>query len=860
MTLARTKPSAAGVSVGGTHAFMLLLAAAFILCAALLPFVRAEGSKTLHAPTPALTATPIAPNSDPIYQQLRNITPGGKTVVVKDFVMKRDASTFTFKSGSFAFLTPVEGKTTGAVFTGSGTFALDPPLANEKWSLGRLTKSAETIEPFSTAVFRFTDGTEKEIEAKGAPPTGLVAAPVGEALAVIQRTLRHDLRFNLDARILQDLLSREPGGFFCAFIKGEKFSGKEIYILDPHGVPADFLQVDVAPEEEAFSTYDNSTNAGVWASFHYSDEYARGTASSRQANNTFGIAHQKLDVTIEMDGALTGTATTTITALTDGVRVVPLRLYHTLRVSSVTTEDEEPLSFIQEHEDADYQFSVILPAPLTVGNRFTFTTRYAGRDALVNQSWAAFALIARTSWYPNSFSSANYSTYDVTLHVPQGLTLVATGTKTAQRTEGNFDVAQWHTDVPFAEASFDLGELKRVDSALQDQHMTLETYANVAALKLLSSMSNKMKRILGEEELAIPLYTDFFGPTPYNRLALAEQFSIPYNPRLFRERSPYPDKQIIYTERPLFSSRRFGATDEPPFFGRSFATLILLPPTSFSDHGQRFVRDIHDSYFFALDPYEIAKQWWGNTVGQISYRDQWMVGGFAEFSASLFLQAFFNVGTYDGFWDEELYLLTEKDVQGRRRIDEGPVTLGSRLGVFRGAFRTPTRQIGPKGAYILNMIRMMLWDNERHDADFKKLMHDFVQTYTNRPATTEDFKAVVEQHMIPAMDLAGDGKMDWFFDEYVYGNSFPNEKFRYSFSTAPDGAAVLNFKIEQSGVEPLFRMIIPVYIKRPDGNALRVASVPLTGNTRFESQITLTGPKPKRAMINYFHDVLCTQN
>ncbi|MGA8224476.1 MAG: hypothetical protein WB780_22715 [Candidatus Acidiferrales bacterium] len=272
------------------------------------------------------TATAAVPNSDPVYQQLRNITPSGKTIVVKDFVLKRDAGTFTFKSGSFSFLTPVLGKTTGAVFIGSATFTLDPPIAAEKWSLARLTKSSPMTETFSTAVFRFTDGTEKEIESNGAPSTGFVAGLAGEALAGIQSTLRNDIRYNLDARILQDVLSPEPGGFFCAFIKGEKFGGKEIYVLDPHGVPGGFLQIDVAPEEVAFATYTLSGegNAGVWAAFHYSDEYANGTASNRQINSAYCIPRQKLNVTIDWGEAFSGVATTTVTALVNGVRVVPL--------------------------------------------------------------------------------------------------------------------------------------------------------------------------------------------------------------------------------------------------------------------------------------------------------------------------------------------------------------------------------------------------------------------------------------------------------------------------------------------------------------------------------------------------------
>src|SRR4029077_19187331 len=310
-----------------------LLASAILCTAAPLAFLRA-GSAASATQLAAQTAAAPAPNSDPVYQQLRNITPGGKAITVKDFVLKRDAGTFTFRSGNFFFLTPVQGKTTGAVFIGSGTFSLDPPLEAERHSLRLLTKSDEMLEQFNSAVFRFTDGTEEEIEAKGSVPSQPVAGPASEMLADLRKALRKNIQYNLDARILEDVLNTQPGYFFCAFIKGEKYSRKEIYILDPHGIPGDFLGFPLAPEEVAFSTYDDNKR-GIWTAFHYSDEYAQGVASGRQGNAPYRLSNEKVSVTIERSGHLKGAATATILVLANAVRVIPLNLYSTLRVESV---------------------------------------------------------------------------------------------------------------------------------------------------------------------------------------------------------------------------------------------------------------------------------------------------------------------------------------------------------------------------------------------------------------------------------------------------------------------------------------------------------------------------------------------
>ena len=70
-------------------------------------------SRPPQAPSPPAAT---APNSDPTYQQLRQSQLGHVTLAVHDLLLQRDAGTFTFRSGTFSFLAPVNGKATGAVF------------------------------------------------------------------------------------------------------------------------------------------------------------------------------------------------------------------------------------------------------------------------------------------------------------------------------------------------------------------------------------------------------------------------------------------------------------------------------------------------------------------------------------------------------------------------------------------------------------------------------------------------------------------------------------------------------------------------------------------------------------------------
>jgi len=113
-----------------------------------------------------------APNSDFTYQQLRNITLSGEAVSVSNLTLRRDVATFHLHSGTICFVTPVQGKITGAVFVGEGNLILDPPLAVERSSLKLLTREDEFSEHFSQLVLRFTDASYDELKKAGSAASG----------------------------------------------------------------------------------------------------------------------------------------------------------------------------------------------------------------------------------------------------------------------------------------------------------------------------------------------------------------------------------------------------------------------------------------------------------------------------------------------------------------------------------------------------------------------------------------------------------------------------------------------------------------------------------------------------------------
>jgi hypothetical protein len=785
---------------------------------------------TLRAGAHEVPPPPASPNSHPVYVAVRAAGIGESGYEVRDFVLKKDAATFTL-TGSLYPLEAVEGRVTGAVFLGKGTMAYEPPLASERWMLRNLTRGEEFNEQFERAVFRFTDDTAEVMAAAASGAAKPAPSQARNALKDVNDALRMRLRENLHVRILHDVLSPGPGGYFQAHIHGRKYSNRLVYTIDPQGVGF------VSPEEvQLMSWADN--RSGIFAAHHYSDTYRRRERRPTTPGTWIDIEHQVLDTAIESNGELTGDATTTFVALVDGLAAVPFELFPTLRVSSVTAADGSPLGWIQESKDDDADFWVVLPAPLARGDRFTLRTLYKGRDAVAAEGGDNFFPVARTNWYPNNSGLKDYATYDMRFSVPRRLKLVATGDFVGEEIEGDRAVSRWKTDYPLSVAGFNVGHFQAMEGPVGDytvvalantqpSNSTKELLKIAEAYRmpvgsLATASSNKMA--LTEAQLALQIFTDYFGPISLTRVHMTQQ----------------------------------GACN----FGQAWPGVIYVPICYYWSPAVRQqigMQQGNPSYWDSVASHEVAHLWWGHALGWDSYRDQWMSEGFSNLSASIFLQAAYpkEPDRFRDYWRRMLTSLTEKNRMGVRPIDVGPVTMGMRLssnptGAAAGAV------LYPKGAYILHMLRMMMWNRDAGDEAFKVMMRDFVATHRNQPVTTADFQAAVEKHMLPGMDLGGDGTMNWYFRQFVHGTALPGYRLQHTVSKK-DGETVLSVRITQSNVGDGFVMPVPIYIEIQDGRVIRLGSATLRGNSTVEQEIPLGQIPVKRAMLNYYYDVLSTE-
>jgi hypothetical protein len=755
--------------------------------------------------------------------------PIAESFTVENIVLHRDTGTLTLKSGSIGFTAPAEGRDTVAVFSGEAEFTLAPAMPIEKNYLKSITDQETVKEAFDRAISCFTDDTGKEIRslAKAKAEVGKLQ----EILRDYRKHLRDESNENVEAELLAGLYRATGPGAFHAWLHGHKHSELR-FTVDPRGAAP-----SMGPEEVLLVNIVAHAADELWYHGHLQAEVTAHTASSEEEHRAVQAESYKIDTVLAKNDHLAGTTTLRFKALTGGDRIIPIGLLATLRVSRVTADGQET-AFIQEDKKEDASFHVILPKPLERGSTHELVIEYQGDKVVHKEGGGNFSVGARQSWYPNLNSFHDHALYDLTFSVPKPYTLVSVGKLEKEWVQKDAAFSHWVSGVPLAVAGFNYGTFKK--KAVTDPKVgTIEGYATTETPNYLAgaeeeisamghiSGASLMDGTLVDARNALGIFSAFFGKSEFDRIAI--------------------------TQQPEFD------------FGQSWPTLVYLPMLAYLDGTQRFrlmsalgagsrEYSIINQFVDEVTAHEVSHQWWGHMVGWATYHDQWLSEGFADFSASLFLQ--FTQKTPDKFlkyWEHARQNLVERNQYGRRANDAGPLWLGRRLATEKngGAFDAVVYR---KGGFILHMLRQMMWDGQHGDANFQAMMQDFVHEHLNRNATTESFQRVVERHMTPAMNATGNGKMDWFFSEWVYGTSLPKYTIDYTVTPGDGGKVRVKGTVTQADVPSDFIMTVPIYADF-DGNVVRLGQARLVGSTTLQIDTELP-KKPKRVMVNYYHDIL----
>jgi len=133
------------------------------------------------------------------------------------------------------------------------------------------------------------------------------------------------------------------------------------------------------------------------------------------------------------------------------------------------------------------------------------------------------------------------------------------------------------------------------------------------------------------------------------------------------------------------------------------------------------------------------------------------------------------------------------------------------------------------------------------------MMQDYCKTFDGKAASTEDFKAIVERHMTSSMDAEGNHKMDWFFNQYVYGVGEPQYRFHSSLDYPADGKTHFKVELTRTGVPDTWKDVIPLYAHIGD-KTIKMGNMTVTHPT--ETVDTTIQGKIDRISINDYEDLL----
>jgi hypothetical protein len=819
----------------------------------------------------ALVAAPLqlaaAHVVDPTYLALRNDPLDGRAVKVSGLVLERDVFRFQLDSGTVSFLAPVGGHAVGAVFRGHGSYRLVPATEGERRELALQADGGDRFEvladDFDEMVLWFSDDTAAEIERAGPVAQGPADREAAALLERARKRLRKDFKVNVALRQLAGQLNpggpaesdRQPG-LFLACVVGKRHP-PAIAAVDPRGVRALGFDAGLGSAETAFEVADEK-RGGIWYLSHLKREVDAHEAHPprRLADDLDYRVDSRVTMSVADNPELSGATTIKLASAVEGLRVLPIDLLPALRlesaeVSPVDHEAWKAASIIQEAKEDDADAAVVLPEPVGKGKTFALRLTYRGTGVLHDVGDRNYVVGARSSWYPNLGVFSNPATYELRYRIPKGFDLVSVGTRIDSRVEGDEAVSTWTTDLPIRVAGFNFGKFKKVSKTDPKSGFGIDVYAAATTPEIVYYIDQFLaaQSGVGDE------FDDGGAPGVEGHLLKTDKLAdLVLAQALFADRvysayfGPIPDRRVAITQQAEWN------------YGQSWPALVFLPYMAFLPSIQRAQLGLARASDFveAVCFHELAHQWWGHLVGWDSYGDQWLSEGFAEFSAALAVQLSSGPESYDRFWKNSRKAIFDRHVPGDAVApnEAGPITLGYRASTHRSP--SGFRVIYSKGAYVLEMLRSMMSQSGTPDPDarFIAMMKDFASTYTRKNPSTADFQKVVERHMTPEMDVAGNHKLDWFFDQWVRGTEVPRYKSDLAVKKEGDKYRIAG-KVVQQGVSERFAALVPVDLDFGKGKTARLGTVRVVGSSTVPVDLLIALPKePRRAVANLHGEVL----
>ena len=703
-------------------------------------------------------------NVQALYHQLRSAGLDPNQVYkIRDAVLDRDDLHFYMNDGVIGFTQAVDGRITGAYFTGDGEILVRPPNNSERASLGLFTGMGVLNEQLIAAYLRFNDDTVKELQPH--------LRPIGEEKAefitgnseTVARLSEMD-----GMRMLSSFTSSYPQDHYLHIrLVGARFGTFDAFY-------------DSMAEEQItvgkFTDSGDGTFYNVWMSF-----VSRSTRTVKVADRIIDPwrSYEAVRVTqfniksrLIPPQRIEGVADLSLKTFHGGQRLLFFELSRFLKVQKVTLEGK-PLEFLQNESVDGTELArrgndlvaLVLPQALNDNQQFQLHFEYLG-NVMEKAGEGLLYVGARGTWYPNR--GISMSNFDLEFRWPTEWTLVATGKRISLTTDGSELVGRWVSEVNMPLAGFNLGQYTR--KSVRADNVSVDAYASSS---LESSLTGRNEIVItrpkrepgpGSDEAvvvappitinpsesgasvaercakAIETYTEWFGPYPYSSLAVTQ----------------------------------FPARDSQGWPGLIFLSSAAWLPEQdrerlkFDDYGRVVYGDL-------MPWHETGHMWWGDVVFWRSYRDQWLVEALSNYSALMMIEKE-NPDNFHISLDRYRHDLLSRTLGGRQYLEAGPVDLGLRLSSseFPGGYVAISYG---RGTWLLHMLRTMLNDSNprtsTRDDLFLKALRTLRERYAYKEASTADLQKVFEEFLPQNLRFEGNRSLDWFFNGWVNGTAIP---------------------------------------------------------------------------------------
>ncbi len=308
-------------------------------------------------------------------------------------------------------------------------------------------------------------------------------------------------------------------------------------------------------------------------------------------------------------------------------------------------------------------------------------------------------------WYPQSILP-EFSKAKITIRLPKDYIAFATGKFVSKEVVGNSIKFNFTSYIPTKHLSLMITENKDI---------SVEQNRNI---RIFFEKNTPINGLLEKIEKIINYYEEIIGKLPYQSLDFYfhwDNYKGGYSQAGF---------VILVNKHPLIFEKRFSG-----------------------EHPLDFPK--YQDFYLA---HEIAHLWCGQALAWLTYQDQWLSEGFAQFLAAKFIEHDLGKIIYEN-------LLQRFSATAISKSSFGPIILGRRLAMLDKKNEAYGAIVYNKTAIVLKMLEDILGEEA-----FLNVLRNFYQSNQYNYVTTYDFFEALSK--VAKIDLKEFFK-DWFFSAEV---------------------------------------------------------------------------------------------